>query len=630
MSLNKVDKDIMMLNKAANVNSNVRKLTNILNALVTAIKQGIDPNYTTYVNKVVTEAVEAEHLTTQNAISQQNKEIDDFKEAVTDQVNSYQPVVIEGDVTNAPDEEDLTSENNLLKLKNRSALNGMGYVILRRGASFASQVTTSNTIYEVRYNFDLDGASVTIPAGCTLKFDGGSIINGTINFNQTKLEGRNIKIYSSISGTILGPAYIDWFCETSNISLRLGELADCCKTILFYAKDYSINNFTKVNGDVSLIGDSKKTNIHLIPPTEPIISGTRTVYACLCLGATREWVGSIRDITFTIDANVNPITDPIHIGKMHDCLFYNCEFIQIGGYKNAFLCRKADTVFSSFSTDSYNVIIDTCIFRQAIIQGESNESIGFVRTNNVLVTNCQFYKMTDDLGFHRCHDLTICNNYLDAYDGRITTNNCWNVKIYSNTIEYNYGVFGQGIFADYEYATTDNELNNYQIYNNTIDFSKAADTDTYGIRIECVTNAYIHDNVIIPKKRLDNTLCKTSISIDYYAAHNKTYISDIHIFNNLVGSIRIDYHLEGGSNFCIKNNTLTGELYVPELLNATIYENYILGYKVAGTTLERPQYDLLETKRSFAGNCYFDTDLGKTIYWSGTKWVDATGADIPS
>lgn len=180
MSLNKVDKDIMILNKAANVNSNVRKLTDILNALVTAIKQGIDPNYTTYVNEVVTEAVEAEHLITQNAISQQNKEIDDFKEAVTDQVNSYKPVVIEGDVTNAPDEEDITSENNLLKFKNRSALNGMGYVILRRGSSFASQVTLPNTIYEIRYNFDLNGASVTIPTGCTLKFEGGKLTNGKI------------------------------------------------------------------------------------------------------------------------------------------------------------------------------------------------------------------------------------------------------------------------------------------------------------------------------------------------------------------------------------------------------------------------------------------------------------------
>lgn len=198
MSLNKVDKDIMMLNKAANVNSSVRKLTDILNALVTAIKQGIDPNYTTYVNEVVTEAVEAEHLITQNAISQQNKEIDDFKEAVTNQVDSYKPIVIEGDVTNAADEEDLTSENGLLKIKNRSALNGMGYVILRRGSSFVSQVTLPNTIYEVRYNFDLGGAKVTIPENCVLQFTGGNVSNGTLDLNDCKIQA-DTAIFSSIS-----------------------------------------------------------------------------------------------------------------------------------------------------------------------------------------------------------------------------------------------------------------------------------------------------------------------------------------------------------------------------------------------------------------------------------------------
>ena len=46
MSLNKVDKDIMMLNKVANVNSDVRKLTNILRNLVDAIRTGIDPSHT--------------------------------------------------------------------------------------------------------------------------------------------------------------------------------------------------------------------------------------------------------------------------------------------------------------------------------------------------------------------------------------------------------------------------------------------------------------------------------------------------------------------------------------------------------------------------------------------------------
>lgn len=46
MSLLKVTKDIMKLNKAANVNSDTRKLTDILRNLVNAIITGIDPSGT--------------------------------------------------------------------------------------------------------------------------------------------------------------------------------------------------------------------------------------------------------------------------------------------------------------------------------------------------------------------------------------------------------------------------------------------------------------------------------------------------------------------------------------------------------------------------------------------------------
>lgn len=113
-----------------------------------------------------------------------------FENAIRDQVNNYKPIVIEGNVTNAADEEDITSENGLLKLKNRSALNGMGYVILRKGKTFAEQVINANTIYEIRYDFDLNGAEITVPESCVLKFNGGSIKNGTLSgiFNSSKRE----------------------------------------------------------------------------------------------------------------------------------------------------------------------------------------------------------------------------------------------------------------------------------------------------------------------------------------------------------------------------------------------------------------------------------------------------------
>ena len=258
MSLNKVDKNIMMLNKAANVNSNVRKLTDILNALVTAIKQGIDPNYTTYVNEVVTEAVEAEHLITQNAISQQNKEINDFKEAVTDQVNSYKPVVIEGDVTNAADEEDLTSENGLLKIKNRSALNSMGYVILRRGSSFASQVIQTNTIYEIRYNFNLEGASVTIPANCTLKFEGGNLNNGSIIGNSTIVEAPPYSLFNevSLSGSFYGKAYAEWFDDGS-----IQKAINVFNNVILLPKNYTITEPIEMPTRSTIIGAGNSTTI---------------------------------------------------------------------------------------------------------------------------------------------------------------------------------------------------------------------------------------------------------------------------------------------------------------------------------------------------------------------------------
>ena len=69
----------------------------------------------------------------------------------------YRPIVINGDVTNAPDEEDITSQDGLLKLKDRPfTLNNMGCIILRRGKPFSEQLTQTNTIYKVMYGFEVD------------------------------------------------------------------------------------------------------------------------------------------------------------------------------------------------------------------------------------------------------------------------------------------------------------------------------------------------------------------------------------------------------------------------------------------------------------------------------------------
>jgi hypothetical protein len=72
---------------------------------------------------------------------------------------------------------------------NTQSPDGMGYLVLDKDATFASQVTTANTIYEIRYDYDLNGQTVTIPANCVLKFNGGKLVNGTLVGVSTALDG---------------------------------------------------------------------------------------------------------------------------------------------------------------------------------------------------------------------------------------------------------------------------------------------------------------------------------------------------------------------------------------------------------------------------------------------------------
>lgn len=123
-----------------------------------------------------------------------------------------------------PDEEDITS-NNDDKLKfadrkyNPEKFSGKGYKILRKniqdGKNILSQsmINQQNTVYEIRYDYDLNNQEITIPEGSTLKFEGGSLNNGTINCNNTIIKGDAYQIFSNITitGSHSDEAYVEWF-----------------------------------------------------------------------------------------------------------------------------------------------------------------------------------------------------------------------------------------------------------------------------------------------------------------------------------------------------------------------------------------------------------------------------------
>ncbi len=122
----------------------------------TKTTQGIFPDKDIRIWQLVAEAKDAYHMLI-DAGKTTLSEVEFLEQLVDATKKRY---IVQGNVINIADEEDLTVEHSdllgidTLKLANRDNTNGMGYVIIRKNKSFAEQVTNSNTIYEIRYNYD--------------------------------------------------------------------------------------------------------------------------------------------------------------------------------------------------------------------------------------------------------------------------------------------------------------------------------------------------------------------------------------------------------------------------------------------------------------------------------------------
>lgn len=165
--------------------------------------------------------------------------------------------VVEGDVTNLPDDEDITSVNNKLKFKDREvdAVNFQpkGYIILRKNLVETdgvvkniltqSMINKPNTIYEIRYSFDLNGETITFPKNIILKFNGGCLFNGKIRgtvLTQNDLTIDNFKDPKSNDDTEALQLFID-ACYNVNVTRRI-----------------NINKTIYLRSSTNLIGTSRR------------------------------------------------------------------------------------------------------------------------------------------------------------------------------------------------------------------------------------------------------------------------------------------------------------------------------------------------------------------------------------
>lgn len=157
-----------------------------------------------------------------------------------------------------PDEEDLTvskpdkNGNAIVSLKDKvydeSNFSGKGYKILRKNIQTIdgvrkniltqNMINKPNTVYEIRYDFDLNNEDIHIPSNCVLKFVGGQLRNGSIVGDNTRISATNKSIFYNVivkSGCI-GELQYEMYANTENS--YLGEF----KVLRQYITDCYNNN----------------------------------------------------------------------------------------------------------------------------------------------------------------------------------------------------------------------------------------------------------------------------------------------------------------------------------------------------------------------------------------------------
>ena len=209
-----------------------------------------------------------------------------------------------------PDEEDLTKSladangNSYLSLKDReynpNEFSGLGRVILRKNIVeiddpiygkvtknilFQDMIAQANTIYEIRYDYNLNGNTVTIPEGCVLDFQGGSLNNGSIIGNKTTIIASISKIFDlsiDLKGTWnASEAYPEWFGAQADgltdDTLAIQKTLDIFDKIYFPALSYALTQiFIKSNTKIEFSSNCHvKAARALIDTihTEPIVLG---------------------------------------------------------------------------------------------------------------------------------------------------------------------------------------------------------------------------------------------------------------------------------------------------------------------------------------------------------------------
>lgn len=520
---------------------------------------------------------------------------------------------------------------------------GLNRVVLKKnivnGKNILTQemVSKSNTIYEIRYDFDLNGQEITIPEGCVLDFQGGSINNGTIIGNNTILNANSLFLLNNIKGTF---STIDvklhnnietedtFIIATDNFHLDLNGYTIKCKRIdntvqntLFYAiniKNIYINNGILDGGLNGAVGGAiqKQNNfIHFENCKNINISHVNIINTggCFTSGSATEYCSVLiedsSDITLTNTCFHNIMTEGL--------IFMRCSNIYNKGFKvtndegtytwtslhywycdnivteNAYI-HVRDDAGSGITGYVKNAIYDniTIIGGCGIQTYNEGEQDNLFAEENIILNNCRLY----------------CSSFgYQQYVGSQKMPKCSNIRILNCEFNMKHASGTTGTTA-----IRVGNCDNLYIKNNIINYEDVAETkSSVGIgllfTINC-KNINISNNIINSCKNIGFNGTSSNITIEDVIIKNNIFkccSSNITRNNN---SIYVYYC--GFNNLTIADNKFPLEDISIEATDSNISKNIYLTNNTFGNfdTINGTPFRLFNcTNLYIERNKFFDT-----------------------
>lgn len=639
------------------------------------------------------------------------------------------------EIHNLPDGEDLNTVHGVLKLANKeynpNSYSGMGRIYLRknivagRNVLTQSMISKPNTIYIIQYDYDLQDTEITIPEGCVLDFQGGSLSNGIVHGNFD-IKGSGLKCNTTNRSRVF---------DAKCFGISKNQSADFNSKMLQMLIDNKISICFSEVGDIEfnetiyLIGGNsldicglgyKKTNL-VFPNGDGFVwkstsegkggysSHNRIANICIsskgvCLNFSNGkdklnrltsvykscfehlkleskesdaiyaddnygqgdqlcWSNRFYNIAVNtpngngfygvwgLDNIFDTIRDEYYIG---DSLFKNCygvfrninfghltpphfltwdanmpnrygclismENCNIEGLKGAAIDTITDN--KNPANNSTFVRFVNCSFqyiKDRVQDGKLNFfPISLIGLTTLHVENCTFYKgdMSFEEGFdwfNSSSETGVAKNLRCVSDQPLVIHNTYNKfsdilvnpNIFNeNGFKLNSGIDVLAIKAKSLFLN-DSDIIDVDIVDNNYDKYLPIKTD--------LTNITSSKPVNIVSLKLDNSMPKyeKNYVIKNVGSHNITFI----------GEHAVEWYLalvtENSESFILQ----PGKSMVVTYKDGRFYHKQM--ERLGGRTALRPT---LRTENK--GYYYYDTTLNKPIWWTGEKWVDATGTEV--